>query len=89
MPESSVVPLSAIRVTQRVSAIRVTQRDRGRQYRSLGKCITLEANYGRRLMDLGSDRLTFEVHFVINFKHDVRVAVNLVPRDQQRDFTLG
>ena len=53
-----------------------------------GSRLTLDANYGRRLMDLGRAGLTFEVRFVINFKHDVRVAVNLVPRDPQRDFTL-
>jgi hypothetical protein len=39
----------------------------------LGSDITLEANYGRRLMDLGIAGLTFEVPFVINFKQDLRL----------------
>ena len=38
-----------------------------------GSGITLEANYGRRLMDLGIAGLTFEVPFVINFKQDLRL----------------
>jgi len=40
-------------------------------------------------MDLGSAGLTFEVRFVINFKQDVRVAVNLVPKDPAGGFHPG
>jgi hypothetical protein len=46
----------------------------------------LEANYGRRLMDLGIAGLTFEVPFVITFTQDVRFAVNLVPKDYRAFF---
>ena len=51
-----------------------------------GSGITLEANYGRRLMDLGIAGLTFEVPFVINFKQDLRFALNLVPKDYRSFF---
>jgi hypothetical protein len=51
-----------------------------------GNGITFEANYGRRLMDLGIVGLTFEVPFVINFKQDVHFDVNLVPKDYQAFF---
>jgi hypothetical protein len=51
-----------------------------------GNGITLEANYGRWLMDLGIAGLTFEVPFVINFKQDLRFALNLVPKDYRSFF---
>jgi hypothetical protein len=51
-----------------------------------GNGITFEANYGRRLMDLGIVGLTFEVPFVVNFKQDVHYDVNLVPKDYQSFF---
>lgn len=51
-----------------------------------GKGFTLEANYGRRLMDLGLAGLTFEVPFVINFKQDVHFDLNVVPKDYQAFF---
>ena len=40
---------------------------------------SVEANYGRRLMDLGIVGLTAEVPFVVNFDENVHYTVNLVP----------
>ena len=37
-------------------------------------------------MDWGIASLTFEVPFVINFKQDLRFAVNLVPKDYRSFF---
>ena len=42
---------------------------------------SLEANYGRRLMDLGIVGLTAEVPLVVNFDENVHYPVNLVPKD--------
>ncbi len=42
---------------------------------------SVEANYGRRLMDLGIVGLTAEVPLVVNFDENVHYPVNLVPRD--------
>jgi hypothetical protein len=51
-----------------------------------GNGITFEANYGRRLMDLGIVGLTLEVPFVINFKQEVHFDLNLVPKDYRALF---
>jgi hypothetical protein len=51
-----------------------------------GKGLTFEANYGRRLLNLGLAGLTFEVPFVVNFKQDVHFQVNLVPKDYKSFF---
>jgi hypothetical protein len=51
-----------------------------------GSGLTLEANYGRRLMDLGLIGLTLEVPAVVNFKQDLRFAVNVVPKDYRSFF---
>jgi len=42
---------------------------------------SVEANYGRRLLDLGIVGLTAEVPLVVNFDENVHYPVNLVPRD--------
>ncbi len=46
-----------------------------------GSGLSVEANYGRRLMDLGIVGLTAEVPLVINFGEDVHYPVNLAPKD--------
>ena len=51
-----------------------------------GKGLTFEANYGRRLLDLGIVGLTVEVPFVVNVGESVRFDVNLVPKDYQAFF---
>jgi Outer membrane protein beta-barrel domain len=43
--------------------------------------LSVEANYGRRLMDLGIVGLTAEVPLVVNFGENVHYPVNLVPKD--------
>jgi hypothetical protein len=51
-----------------------------------GKGLTLEANYGRRLMNLGIAGLTFEVPFAVNFNEKPHFDVNLVPKDYKAFF---
>ena len=51
-----------------------------------GKGLTLEANYGRRLIGLGIVGLTFEVPFAINFGENLHFSQNLVPRDYKSFF---
>ena len=51
-----------------------------------GNGITFEANYGRRLIDLGLVGLTGELPFVVNFKQDIHFDVNLVPKDYKSFF---
>ena len=46
-----------------------------------GPGLSVEANYGRRLMDLGIVGLTAEVPLVVNFGEDVHYPVNLVPKN--------
>ncbi len=46
-----------------------------------GAGLSLEVNYGRRLMDLGLLGLTAEVPFVVNFDQNVHYPVNLAPKD--------
>ena len=46
----------------------------------------VEANYGRRLMDLGIVGLTAEVPFVVNFDENVHYNLNLVPKDYKSFF---
>jgi hypothetical protein len=53
---------------------------------SSGKGVTLEVNYGRRLIDLGLAGLTFEVPFVIDFKQNVDFDLNVVPKDYRSFF---
>lgn len=51
-----------------------------------GNRFTLEANYGRRLLNLGIAGLTVEVPFVVTFHQDVHFDVNLVPKNYQAFF---
>ena len=51
-----------------------------------GAGLSLEANYGRRLLDLGLVGLTGEVPFVVNFKQNVHYDLNLVPKDYKSFF---
>ena len=51
-----------------------------------GHGLTLEANYGRRLMNFGLVGLTAEVPFVVNVKQDVHYDLNLVPKDYKSFF---
>jgi opacity protein-like surface antigen len=51
-----------------------------------GHGLTLEANYGRRLMNFGLVGLTAEVPFVVNVKEDVHYDLNLVPKDYKSFF---
>ena len=53
---------------------------------SSGHGLTLEANYGRRLLDLGLVGLTGEVPFVVNFNQNVHYDLNLVPKDYKSFF---
>ena len=46
-----------------------------------GKGLTLEADYGRRLINLGIAGLTFEVPLAVNFNEKPHFDVNLVPKD--------
>ena len=51
-----------------------------------GSGVTFEANYGRRLLDLGIVGLTFETPLVVNFDESVHFDVNLVPKNYQSFF---
>ena len=51
-----------------------------------GHGLSFEANYGRRLMDLGLVGLTAEVPFVVNVKENVHYQLNLVPKDYRSFF---
>jgi hypothetical protein len=51
-----------------------------------GHGLTFEANYGRRLLDLGIAGLTVEVPFVVNVGESVRFDVNLVPKNYRSLF---
>ena len=51
-----------------------------------GNNLTLEGNYGRRLMNLGIAGLTAEVPFVVTFNQNVRFDVNLVPKNYRAFF---
>jgi hypothetical protein len=51
-----------------------------------GHGLSFEANYGRRLMDLGLVGLTAEVPFVVNVKENVHYELNLVPKDYRSFF---
>ncbi len=51
-----------------------------------GNGLTFEANYGRRLMDLGIAGLTVEVPFVVDFNQNVHFDVNLVPKNYRSFF---
>ena len=48
--------------------------------------LSLEANYGRHLIDLGLIGLTAEVPFVVNFGEDVHYNLNLLPRNYKSFF---
>ena len=51
-----------------------------------GAGFSLEANYGRRLMDLGIVGLTGEVPFVVNVGENAHYNLNLVPKDYKSFF---
>src|SRR5579862_5740559 len=51
-----------------------------------GDRITWEVNYGRHLADFGILGLTVEVPFVVNFNQDMKIPVNLVPKNYQSYF---
>ncbi len=51
-----------------------------------GAGLSLEGNYGRRLLDLGLIGLTGEVPFVVNFNQNVHYDLNLVPKDYKSFF---
>jgi opacity protein-like surface antigen len=51
-----------------------------------GAGLSVEANYGRRLLDLGLVGLTGEVPFVVNFNQNVHYDLNLVPKDYKSFF---
>jgi len=53
---------------------------------TFGHGLSLEANYGRRLIDLGIVGLTFEVPFVVNFNENVHFNLNVVPKDYRSFF---
>ena len=46
-----------------------------------GAGLSVEGNYGRRLLDLGIVGLTGEAPFVVNFSEKVHYDLNLVPKD--------
>ncbi len=48
--------------------------------------LSLQANYGRHLIDLGLIGLTAEVPFVINVGEDAHYNLNLVPKNYQSFF---
>ena len=48
--------------------------------------LSLQANYGRHLIDLGLLGLTAEVPFVVNFGEDVHYNLNLLPKNYQSFF---
>ena len=45
-----------------------------------GTGLSLEGNYGRRLLDLGPVGLTGEVPFVVNFNEKKHYDLNLIPK---------
>jgi hypothetical protein len=51
-----------------------------------GEGLSVEANYGRRLLDLGLVGLTGEVPFVVNFNQNVHYDLNLVPKGYKSFF---
>jgi opacity protein-like surface antigen len=51
-----------------------------------GAGLSLEGNYGRRLMDFGIVGLTAEVPFVVNLNENVHYDLNLVPKDYKSFF---
>jgi hypothetical protein len=51
-----------------------------------GAGISVEGNYGRRLLDFGLVGLTGEVPFVVNFHENVHFDVNVVPKDYKSFF---
>jgi hypothetical protein len=51
-----------------------------------GAGISVEGNYGRRLLDLGLVGLTGEVPFVVNLHENVHFDLNLVPKDYKSFF---
>ena len=51
-----------------------------------GKGLTSEADYGRRLINLGIAGLTFEVPLAVNFNEKPHFDVNLVPKDYRSFF---
>ena len=51
-----------------------------------GHGLTLEANYGRRLMNFGLLGLTAEVPFVVNVKENVHFELNQIPEDYKSFF---
>jgi hypothetical protein len=51
-----------------------------------GAGISVEGNYGRRLLDFGLVGLTGEVPFVVNFHENVHFDLNLVPKDYKSFF---
>jgi hypothetical protein len=51
-----------------------------------GKGLTLEVNYGRRLLGGDVAALTFEVPFAVNFDENLHFSVNAVPRDYRSFF---
>ena len=51
-----------------------------------GAGLSVEGNYGRRLLDFGLVGLTGEVPFVVNFHENVHFDVNLVPKDYKSFF---
>jgi hypothetical protein len=51
-----------------------------------GPGLSLEASYGRRLIDLGILGLTAELPFVVNFGENVHYNLNLVPKDYKSFF---
>src|SRR5512140_1097687 len=48
--------------------------------------LSLQANYGRHLIDLGLLGLTAEVPFVVNFGEDVHYNLNLLPKNYKSFF---
>jgi hypothetical protein len=51
-----------------------------------GHGLTFEANYGRRLLDIGLVGLTAEVPLVVNLKENVHYELNLIPQDYRSFF---
>jgi hypothetical protein len=51
-----------------------------------GGGLSVEANYGRRFLDLGILGLTGEVPLVVNFNENVHYDLNLIPKDYKSFF---
>jgi len=51
-----------------------------------GAGLSVQANYGRRLLNLGIVGLTGEVPFVVNFDQKVSYDLNLIPKDYKSFF---